>query len=84
MRMKRWDVLLSFAVAILCLIDAVSGYLRSDLIVFWREIGLAICATANGFLPLVRERENLRRIVTVVFIVGAAITATARHLLLGT
>jgi len=83
--MKRWDVLLSFAVAILCLIDAVSGYLRSDLIVFWREIGLAICATANGFLPLVRERENLRNwIVTVVFIVGAAITATARHLLLGT
>ncbi len=81
MKVKRWNAVLSLAIAILCLFHAVRHYNRGDLPNFWAEIGFAISITAVGVLSLV-ERQDLRTGITIVAIVGLVISA--RYLLLGT
>ena len=84
MKVKRLDVIVSagfLAIMILDLLQAVGYYNQGDLSNFWAEIGSAISIGAFGVLPLV-EREDLRKVIFIVFIVGIVISVIP--LLLGT
>jgi hypothetical protein len=84
MKVKRLDVIISaafLAVMILDLLQATGYYNQGDLSNFWAEIGSAITIGALGVLSLV-EREDLRKVILIVAIVGIVISG--RYLLLGT
>ncbi len=85
MKVKREDVILNvivnLAIVIMSLLHAVRHYNRGDLSSFWVEMGLAISFAASGVLYLV-EREDLRKVIRIVSIVGIIISG--RYLLLGT
>ena len=84
MKVKRLDVILSsacLAIMILNFLRAVRYCNRGDLSNFWVDIGFAISIGAVGVLYLV-ERQDLRKVILIVFIVGIVISG--RYLLLGT
>ena len=81
MKVKRLNVILSLSIVILCLFQAVRYYNQGDLSNFWVEMGAAISIGALGVRSLV-EREDLRKVILIVAIVGIVISG--RYLLLGT
>ncbi len=81
MKVKRLNVILSLAIVILCLFQAVRYYNQGDLSNFWVEMGAAISIGALGVRSLV-ERQDLRKGFMIVAIIGLVISG--RYLLLGT
>ena len=84
-KVKRENVILNvivdLAIVIMSLLLAVRYYNRGNLSSFWVAMGIAISFAASGVLYLV-EREDLRKVIRIVSIVGIIISG--RYLLLGT